>query len=71
MEKVYTNSVDLKNCRIWSNSTITGYHNATTSVPYPVRDDYSFTQTDITYSNLGTAVFFDKKHGMCELHKNK
>lgn len=22
-------------------------------------------------SNLGTAVFFDKKHGLCELHKDK
>ncbi len=41
---------------LWSKSTITNYHNATASLPYPIRDDFTFTQTDITNSNIGTEL---------------
>ncbi len=41
---------------LWSKSTITDYHNAVASVPYPVRDDFTFTQTDISNSSIGTEL---------------
>lgn len=41
---------------LWSKSTITNYHDAAASVPYPVRDDFTFTQTDISNSNIGTEL---------------
>jgi len=41
---------------LWSKSTVTDYHNSSTALPFPVRDDFSFTQTDITNSNFGTEI---------------
>jgi long-subunit fatty acid transport protein len=41
---------------LWSKSTITGYHNTSSELPYPIRDDFSFTQTDISSSNIGTEL---------------